>query len=92
MLREIIFASSVILISQAFAVDCVSGTNISERPKDAPVVNKVVHDINWYAQALYGVSKPYPHSLSFIKSQGNWYTPFNKAGMLTPYDIRSWHK
>jgi hypothetical protein len=90
MLREITFASSVILVSQVSAIDC--DTNISERPKGAPVISKVVHDRDWHVQALHGISKPYPYSFSFIKNQGNWYTPFNKAGMLGPYDIRGWHK
>ena len=90
MLREITFALSVVLVSQVSAIEC--DTNISERPKDAPVISKVAHDTNWHEQSLHGISKPYPYSFSFIKNQGNWYTPFNKAGMLGPYDIRGWHK
>lgn len=90
MLKEIIFVSSVILVGRVLA--CDDGVNTSERPKDAPIVSEVVHDKDWYVQALHGVSKPYPYSFNFIKDQGNWYTPFNKAGMLPPYDIRDWHK
>ncbi len=93
MLKEIVFASSVILISQVSAVDCDCGSvDISKRPKDAPVISEVNRDIDWYARMLHGTSRPYPHSFSFIEDQGNWYTPFNKAGMLAPYDIRNWHK
>ena len=90
MLKEIVFVSSVVLVSQVLAHD--ESANRSERPKDAPVISKVVHDSDWYVQALSGVSKPHPYSFSFIKNQGNWYTPFSKAGMLPPYDIRGWHK
>lgn len=92
MLKEIVFVSSVVLVGQALAVDCTDGANISERPKGAPVISGVEHDDDWYAKALYGVSRPYPYSFSFVKDQGNWSTPFNKAGMLPPYDIRGWHK
>ena len=96
MLKKIVFASSVVFASQALtcvdSANCVGVADTSERPKDAPVISKVEHDSNWYAQALHGVSKPYPYSLNFIDNQGNWYTPFNKAGMLPPYDIRGWHK
>lgn len=90
MLREIIFASSVILVNQVSAVDCDSSANISERPKDAPVISKVEHDRAWYVQALHGISEPY--NVDFIKNQGNWHTPFNEAGMLGPYDIRGWYE
>jgi hypothetical protein len=38
------------------------------------------------------VSQPYPASLRFLEDQGNWYTPFNRPGMLPPYDIRGWHR
>ncbi|MBA5248321.1 MAG: hypothetical protein FE834_02120 [Gammaproteobacteria bacterium] len=90
MLKEIVFVSSVVLVGQVLAHN--GSANTSERPEGAPVISEVVHDRDWYVQAFHGVSKPYPYSFNFIKNQGNWYTPFNEAGMLPPYDIRDWHK
>jgi hypothetical protein len=46
----------------------------------------------WYAQALTGISQPFPYSLRFLEDQGNWYTPFNRPGMPGRYDIRGWHQ
>ncbi len=94
MLKNIIFSIIVfaLLASHAVAIEYTSGLKPSARPDNAPKIEKVEHDSNWYSRALYGVSKPYPHSLDFLNSQGNWYTPFSKPGMLPPYDIRGWHK
>lgn len=91
MLKNIIFVSSVVLSSQVVS-EIFINTNTSERPKNAPVITMVEHGDDWYMQALYGISKPYPRTLGFLYSQGDWYTPFNKAGMPAPYDIRGWHK
>jgi hypothetical protein len=69
----------------------IAGTNPSERPAQAPVISEVKKDAAWYERALHGVTQPYPPSLHFLENQGNWFTPFNHAGMTGRYDIRSWH-
>ena len=68
----------------------IAGTQPSQRPAGAPQVSEVVKPEGWYAEALYGISKPYPSSLKFLEDQGNWYTPFNRPGMGGRYDIRGW--
>jgi hypothetical protein len=70
----------------------VAGTTPWQRPAGAPVIEWVRHDQGWYEHALTGISPPYPRSLYFLDNQGNWYTPFNRPGMLPPYDIRGWHR
>lgn len=69
----------------------ISGLQPYQRPAWAPSINQVQHGQDWYARALTGVSQPYPASLRFLENQGNWYTPFDRPGMLPPYDIRGWH-
>ncbi len=69
----------------------VAGLEPSQRPAGAPVVEQVEKDDAWYQEALTGITQPYPQSLRFLEDQGNWYTPFNRPGMLGPYDIRGWH-
>lgn len=70
----------------------VAGTAPSARPPEAPVIEAVEKDADWYAQALTGVSQPYPASLSFLEEQGNWFSPFLHPGMPPPYDIRGWYQ
>ena len=72
-------------------VNFIAGTTPSERPVVAPVITEVVKDVAWYKNALRGVEQPYPKSLQFLESQGNWFTPFTHAGMTGRYDIRGWH-
>ena len=69
----------------------IAGTQPSQRPQSAPVLNSVHKDAAWYNRSLTGISQPYPHSLRFLEDQGNWHTPFNHPGMTPPYDIRGWH-
>ena len=71
--------------------DYVAGTQPSERPANAPVVESPAKDKSWYADALHGVTQPYPYSLRFLEDQGAWFNPFTKPGMTGPYDIRGWH-
>ena len=70
----------------------IAGTTPWQRPEGAPVIEWVRHDQAWFQHALTGISPPYPRSLFFLDNQGNWYTPFNRPGMLPPYDIRGWHR
>lgn len=69
----------------------IAGLHPEQRPKDAPVITKVEKPKSWYDRAVTGISKPYPYSFKFLEDQGNWYTPFNRPGMLSPYDLRGWH-
>lgn len=69
----------------------IAGTTPWQRPEGAPVIEWVRHDQEWFRHALTGISPPYPKSLYFLDNQGHWYTPFNRPGMLPPYDIRGWH-
>jgi hypothetical protein len=70
----------------------VAGTQPSARPAGAPVVREVRKPEGWYTEALTGITKPYPPSLGFLEDQGNWYTPFNRPGMVGRFDIRGWHQ
>lgn len=70
----------------------IAGTQPSKRPAGAPVITSVTHNEAWYRRALRGVEAPYPSSLQFLESQGNWYTPFSRMGMNNPYDLRRWHQ
>jgi len=70
----------------------IAGSAPYQRPEGAPTLVSVNHGPPWYANALTGVAQPYPVSLRFLEHQGNWYTPFNRPGMLPPYDIRHWHQ
>ena len=75
----------------------IAGVNPEKRPEGAPVVTTVAKDTPskysavWYKVALYGIDAPYPKSLLFLGSQGNWYTPFIYPGMVNKFDIRGFH-
>ncbi len=69
----------------------IAGVNPSQRPEGAPRITQVNHDAQWYKSAVQGISEPYPASLKFLESQGNWYTPFNRPGMPGRYDLRGWY-
>jgi hypothetical protein len=78
-------------VSAASDTLIVAGVEPSERPEAAPVITEVQRDAQWRDNALKGVEEPYPESLKFLNSQGNWFTPFSHPGMTGPYDIRDWH-
>lgn len=78
--------------SPAQAHAFIAGSKPDQRPAGAPRIQHFVKPPEWYAQALYGVSAPYPASTRFLEAQGAWYTPFTRPGMTGPYDIRGWHK
>ena len=69
----------------------IAGINPDRRPA-APVITEVIKTNEWYEHAVTGVQPPYPNSLRFLESQGNWYTPFNRPGMPGRYDIRHWYQ
>ncbi len=83
----VVIASATSVSAEPF----IAGVNPSERPEGAPVITTYVKDGAWYAQALTGVSQPYPWTLRFLENQGAWFTPFIHPGMTGPYDIRGWH-
>lgn len=93
--RTLVAISLFITLSNTSAmaedIPYIAGTNPSERPANAPVITEVKKDAAWYQKALHGVTEPYPSSLHFLENQGNWFTPFNHAGMTGRYDIRGWH-
>ena len=70
----------------------IAGVTPWERPAGAPIIQWVQRDKAWFEKALTGISQPYPRSLFFLDNQGNWYSPFNRPGMLPPYDLREWHQ
>lgn len=76
----------------AFAGYPVAGVDPGQRPQGAPVIEYVNHDKAWYQHSLTGINPPYPRSLYFLDNQGDWYTPFNRAGMPGRYDIRGWYR
>ena len=75
----------------------IAGVNPEKRPEGAPIVTTVAKDkpskysAVWYKLALHGIDAPYPKSLLFLGSQGNWYNPFIYPGMVDNYDIRGFH-
>lgn len=85
-------AALVAVRAPAAAEVPIAGERPDARPEGAPRVEAVVRDGQWYRRALTGVSTPYPSSLRFLESQGNWYTPFDQPGMTGWYDIRRWHR
>jgi len=70
----------------------IAGTAPHQRPAGAPVIKEMKKDKAWYDKAVTGVSRPFPWSMKFLENQGNWYSPFTRAGMTGGYDIRGWHK
>jgi hypothetical protein len=69
----------------------VAGLAPQARPAGAPTISSFERTAAWRANALKGVSEPYPPSLNFLDNQGAWYTPFSRPGMPTPYDLRGLH-
>ena len=68
----------------------VAGLTPYERPAGAPVKAEVV---GLGERGLRGIEGVPPASLERLKgSQGEWYTPFSRAGMTGPYDLRGWHR
>ncbi|MCB1800330.1 MAG: hypothetical protein KDI82_01450 [Gammaproteobacteria bacterium] len=91
--EKVVALTSLVLMSGALFADYpIAGTMPSQRPADAPQITAVNHPGAWYAAALHGVTRPYPYSLRFLESQGNWHTPFNRPGMPGRYDIRGWYQ
>lgn len=69
----------------------IAGLRPDQRPQGAPTIAEVKKSSGWYRRALNGITEPVPSSLRFLEDQGNWYTPFDRPGMLGRYDIRGWH-
>lgn len=69
----------------------VAGLRPFERPAGAPVIVSFEQSEAWKAKALRGVGEP-QSGVGFLKDQGAWYTPFNRANMPGRYDIRGLHK
>lgn len=70
----------------------IAGTKPDRRPEGAPVATATKGAAIDKAAALRGVEQPIPPSLKFLDDQGGWYTPFARAGMRGPYDIRGLHR
>lgn len=77
--------------ANSFAQDFVAGVRPDIRPENAPVMEQMNKDAQWYRQALTGVHPPYPASFRFLEDQGRWHTPFVRPGMTGRYDLRGWH-
>ncbi|MFZ1325224.1 MAG: hypothetical protein WAT67_04245 [Candidatus Contendobacter sp.] len=69
----------------------IAGLTPSQRPAGAPVIKQFKKDRKWSENYYHGIAKPYPPHLDEA-SQGAWYTPFTRPGMIGPYDIRRWHQ
>ena len=93
--RPILISTLIVpLLMQAMAVYAdspVAGVKPDSRPAEAPAITEFDRPDGWYDEALSGVEEPYPYSLRFLENQEAWYSPFSRAGMLPPYDIRGWH-
>ena len=68
----------------------VAGTTPDRRPVGAARCERGGRDAAWWARCGRGISQPLPPNLGG-QDQGAWYTPFNRPGMLPPYDLRGWH-
>lgn len=96
-MKSVLFSLSFVLVvsMQFFSTASaypIAGVNPDQRPAGAPVIKTFQKNDQWYANALHGITLPYPASLHFLENQGGWYTPFIHRGMTGPYDIRNWHK
>ncbi len=85
------FIIGSLLLTHGVHAEFVAGSTPSQRPADAPKLSADNKNEAWYLHALKGVPAPYPAALCFLQDQGHWFTPFNKAGMTGPYDMRRWH-
>ena len=68
----------------------VAGLAPDRRPESAPTIVNFVRPSGWERRFFAGVAEPRPESLSWSANQGGWYTPFDRPGMIGPYDIRNW--
>ena len=84
-------AGSVGVASAADGV-VIAGLSPDRRPDMAPRVLVTAHPQAWYAHAVSGIAAPYPRSLFFLDNQGDWFTPFDRPGMVGRYDLRGWHR
>lgn len=69
----------------------VAGLAPYERPAGAPVVRSVARSVEATGRQTTGVARPLPAGLDWLKDQGAWYTPFDRAGMVGYYDLRGWN-
>lgn len=69
----------------------IAGLTPDRRPEGAPVIREFDRPKKWEQGFFHGISKPYPH-LEWVADQGPWFTPFNRPGMTSPYDLRGWHR
>lgn len=70
----------------------IAGVRPDARPAGAPVISVFKPPADWQARMFHGISRPFPPGLDWVKDQGAWFTPFNRPGAMSPYDIRGWHK
>ncbi|MEI2735696.1 MAG: hypothetical protein V9G24_13405 [Rhodoblastus sp.] len=68
----------------------IAGLAPDRRPEGAPTIVSFVRAPGWERRFFAGVAEPRPESLSWSANQGGWYTPFDRPGMIGPYDIRNW--
>jgi len=79
--------------SPAHAEAFVAGVQPDRRPPHAPQQTEPLPEQKRSEQALTGISKPIPGNIEkIVRDQGGWYTPFNRPGMTSRYDIRGWHE
>lgn len=68
----------------------IAGLTPNQRPAGAPVMRSFEKDRAWLERYHHGIGELVSPSLGAADQQG-WYTPFNRPGMLPPYDLRQWH-
>ncbi|MCX7945619.1 MAG: hypothetical protein N2557_01405 [Hydrogenophilus sp.] len=70
----------------------IGGTQPDRRPLNAPIQTQPLTEQKRERVASHGISAPIPGNIpKIIKDQGGWYTPFNRPGMTSYYDLRGWH-
>lgn len=93
MLGRIIIIVSLLAVSTGVCANDypIAGLTPDRRPENAPVIRETVRPPDWEKRFFFGVAEPRPASLSWFADQSGWYTPFGRAGMTGPYDLRNWH-
>ena len=70
----------------------IAGLTPDQRPAGAPVIRKLIKPPGWEQRFTRGIEGPLPASLRWMADQGAWFTPFDRPGATSPYDLRGWHR
>lgn len=88
--RALVIATLALTTVAGAAEYPIAGLAPDSRPAGAPKTTVATRAAGWDARFFQGVASPRPASLAWSADQGGWYTPFDRPGMIGPYDIRNW--